>query len=166
MSADEEPGARVRQALDELGCVYEVLECAPELADTEVFCRHYGIAPEDSANTIVVTSKSSGAVRLAACVVLATTRLDVNKVVRKRLGVRRISFASAEQTRSLTGMVLGGVTPFALPADLPIWIDSRVMGRDRIVLGGGDRKSKIVLTPAVFGRLAGAEVVEGLAMER
>jgi prolyl-tRNA editing enzyme YbaK/EbsC (Cys-tRNA(Pro) deacylase) len=99
----------------------------------------------------------------AACVVLATTRLDVNRTVRQRLGVRKASFAPSEETRALTGMEIGGVTVFGLPTDLPIWIDARVMDRERIVLGGGNRSSKVIAPPEILLRLPRAEVVEGLA---
>src|SRR3954454_2640492 len=126
----------LRATLDALGVPYELFPCDPALADTTAFCEAYGFAMEDSANTIVVAGKSDP-VRYAACVVLATTRLDVNKTVRNRLGARKASFAGAEETAALTGMAIGGVTPFALPAGLPLWVDAAVMARDRIVLGGG-----------------------------
>lgn len=143
----------------------DVVDCDPALADTADFCEAYGYAMEDSANTIVVLGKSDPPVHVA-CVVLAHTRLDVNKAVRKRLGVRKASFAPAEQTRALTGMEIGGVTPFALPEDLSIWVDARVMERERIVLGGGSRAAKVVAPPAVLTALgARVEVVEDLATE-
>ena len=132
----------MRETLDALGHPFELMDCDPSLADTDVFCDHYGVDPWDSANTILVASKSGPEQRFAACVLLSTTKLDVNKVVRKRLGVRRISFASAEQTEALTGMIIGGVTPIALPPSLPIWVDQRVMQREAIVLGGGDRRGQ------------------------
>ncbi|MDQ3809655.1 MAG: hypothetical protein M3336_05130, partial [Chloroflexota bacterium] len=96
---------------------------------------------------------------------LAHTRLDVNRTVRQRLGTRKASFAPADETRALTGMEIGGVTVFGLPKDLPIWIDARVMERERIVLGGGSRSCKVLAPPAILLRLARAEVVEGLATE-
>ena len=147
--------------LDALGVEYEVIPCDPELADTGAFCEHYGYALEDSANTIVVVGKADPPV-YAACVVLANTRLDVNKVVRKRLGTRKASFAGAEETRALTGMAIGGVTPIGLPDGLPLWIDARVMQRERIILGGGGRERKVLAPPAILTAL-GAEVVEDLA---
>src|SRR6186713_1127600 len=119
--------------LDALGVPYELFPCDPALADTAAFCEAYGFAPEDSANTILVIGKSNPP-KYVACVVLATTRLDVNRAVKQRLGVRA-SFAAAEDTRALTGMEIGGVTVFGLPPDMPIWIDARVMQRERIVLG-------------------------------
>ena len=149
------------EILDSLGTDYEIIPCDPALADTAQFCAAYGYALEDSANTILVIGKSQPPV-YAACVVLATTRLDVNKVVNKRLGVRKASFADAADTERLTGMAIGGVTPFGLPADLPLWVDHRVMERDRIVLGGGRRDRKVLAPPGIL-TAAGAVVVEGLA---
>jgi prolyl-tRNA editing enzyme YbaK/EbsC (Cys-tRNA(Pro) deacylase) len=122
----------------------------------------YGYTMEESANTIVVIGKSDPPV-YAACVVLGHTRLDVNKVVKQRLGTRKASFAPAEDTRAMTGMEIGGVTPLALPPDLPLWIDARVMDCERIVLGGGSRSCKVVGTPTLLTALPNAEVVDGLA---
>ena len=154
----------VREQLDRLGIDYEIFPCDPALADTANFCAAYGFKPEDSANTIVVIGKSEPPV-YAACVVLATTRLDVNKTVRQRLGTRKASFAPAEETRVITGMEIGGVTVFGLPPDLPIWIDARVMARDQIVLGGGNRSTKVIAPPEILLRLPNAAVVDGLASE-
>ena len=140
---------------------YELFACDPALADTAAFCAAYGFAPEDSANTIVVVGKGSPPV-FAACVVLATHRLDVNRTVKGRFG-RKSSFASPDETRALTGHEIGGVTVFGLPADLPIWIDAAVMGRDRIVLGGGSRSWKVIAPSSILLTLPGAEVVDGLA---
>ena len=151
------------EGLDALGLDYEIIPCDPELADTAAFCEHYGYALEDSANTIVVVGKVEPPVH-AACVVLATTRLDVNKVVRKRLGVRKASFAGAQQTRELTGQEIGGVTPVGLPQDLPLWVDARVMRRERIILGGGGRDRKVLAPPAILTALGGV-VVEDLAKD-
>ena len=140
------------------------MACDPELADTARFCEAYGIAPEDSANTIIVVGKGDPA-RYAACVVLATTRLDVNRAVRRRLGTRKASFASADETRELTGMLIGGVTAFGLPPDVPIWVDRRVMDRPSVVLGGGSRSSKLVVAPGELAKLPGVEVIDGLATD-
>jgi len=140
----------------------EMIDCDPDLADTAAFCEAYGYALEDSANAIVVIGKSDPPV-FAACVVLATTRLDVNRAVRKRLGTKKASFAGAAETEALTGMTVGGVTPFALPPGLPLWIDAAVMERDRIVVGGGSRSCKVVGPPAMLLGLPDAEVVEDLA---
>jgi prolyl-tRNA editing enzyme YbaK/EbsC (Cys-tRNA(Pro) deacylase) len=132
------------------------------MADTAAFCEAYGYAMEDSANTIVVVGKGDPP-RHAACVLLATTRLDVNGTVRRRLGTRKASFADAGATLDLTGMALGGVTAVGLPEGLPLWIDEAVLGRERIVLGGGSRSRKLLAPPSLLLELPGAEVVEGLA---
>ena len=147
--------------LDATGVDHELFPCDPELADTAQFCEAYGFSMEESANTILVIGKVEPPVH-AACVVLAHTRLDVNRTVRKRLGVKKASFAPAEVTEQLTGMTIGGVTPFGLPADLPLWIDARVMELDRIVLGGGSRDRKVLASPAILTAVGG-EVVDDLA---
>jgi prolyl-tRNA editing enzyme YbaK/EbsC (Cys-tRNA(Pro) deacylase) len=144
---------------------YALFPCDPALADTAAFCAAYGFDPEDSANTIVVIGKSDPP-RYAACVTLAPYRLDVNRTVRDRLGTRKASFAPAEVTAELTGMQIGGVTVFGLPDGLPIWVDSRVMTRDRIVLGGGSRSWKVIAPPSILRALPGVEVIEGLATDR
>lgn len=149
--------------LEASGVDHEIIECDPALADTAEFCAAYGYSLDASANTILVVGKSDPPT-FAACVVLATTRLDVNKVVRKRLGAKKASFASGADTAAITGMQIGGVTPFGLPADLPIWVDARVMERERIILGGGGRDRKVLADPAVLVAI-GADVVDGLAKD-
>jgi prolyl-tRNA editing enzyme YbaK/EbsC (Cys-tRNA(Pro) deacylase) len=141
---------------------FELFPCDPALADTAAFCAAYGFAMEDSANTIVVAGKSSPPV-YAACIVLATHRLDVNRAVRDRLGTRKASFASADETRVLTGHEIGGVTAFGLPDGLPLWVDAAVMTRERIVLGGGSRSWKVLAPPAILLTLPGVAIVDGLA---
>lgn len=153
---------RVVDELDGLGAAYEVVECDPELADTAAFCEAYGYGMDQSANAIVVAGKSDPAV-FAMCLVLAETRLDVNKVVRKRLGTRKCSFASADQTMELTGMLIGGVTPFGCTTDLDLWIDSRVMDCDQVIIGGGSRDRKLLVPPATLHAHPRAEVVDDLA---
>jgi prolyl-tRNA editing enzyme YbaK/EbsC (Cys-tRNA(Pro) deacylase) len=155
--------AAVRRALEATDLPYEALACDPEFADTAAFCERYGVAPQDSANAIVVVGKGEPR-RYACCVVLATTRLDVNGAVRRRFEVRKASFASAAETRELTGMLIGGVTPLALPADLPVWVDDRVMRRVSVVLGGGSRSQKIRVSPELFRRMPSAEIVPDLAL--
>jgi prolyl-tRNA editing enzyme YbaK/EbsC (Cys-tRNA(Pro) deacylase) len=163
---DHDPAGRARMVgtLDRLGVPYALFACDPALADTAAFCAAYGFAPEDSANTILVIGKGD-VPRYAACVVLAPYRLDVNRTVRERLGTRKASFAPAEATRDITGMEIGGVTVFGLPPDLPIWVDARVLERDRIVLGGGSRSWKVLAAPAILLSLPGVEVVTGLATD-
>jgi prolyl-tRNA editing enzyme YbaK/EbsC (Cys-tRNA(Pro) deacylase) len=154
--------ARVRARLDALAVEHETLECDPEFADTAAFCARYGVPPEQSANTIVVAARKEPAIA-CACVVLATCRLDVNHTVCDLLGVRKASFATAEQTRDLTGMMIGGVTPFGLPEHLALYIDARVMEQPSVVIGGGSRSMKIRLVPPGLLTLPGARVIDGLA---
>jgi len=140
---------------------HELFACDPALADTAAFCAAYGFAPEDSANTIVVVGKGTPPA-YAACVVLATHRLDVNRTIKGRFG-RKASFASPDETRALTGHEIGGVTVFGLPADLPVWVDAAVMSRERIVLGGGSRSWKVIAPPSILLTLPNVTVVDGLA---
>lgn len=147
--------------LGRLDVDHEIIPCDPALADTAKFCEAYGYDLADSANTIVVVGKSDPPVNVA-CVLLADSRLDVNRVVRKRLGVRKASFADAEHTERITGMTIGGVTPFGLPDGVPVWVDGRVMERSQIVLGGGSRDRKVVAPPEILTAL-GATVIDGLA---
>jgi prolyl-tRNA editing enzyme YbaK/EbsC (Cys-tRNA(Pro) deacylase) len=140
---------------------YELFPCDPELADTAAFCAAYGFAPGDSANTIIVVGKSNPPI-YAACVVLATHRLDVNRTVKQKFG-KKASFASPDETRALTGHELGGVTVFGLPAGLPLWVDAAVMTRGRIVLGGGSRSWKVIAPSSILLTLPAVEVVDGLA---
>jgi len=159
-SASDPDRAALEAALAGRG-EYELFPCDPSLADTAAFCAHYGFAMDDSANTIVVVGKGAEPV-YAACVVLATHRLDVNRAVKGRFG-RKSSFASPDETRAITGHEIGGVTVFGLPADLPVWIDAAVMKRDRIVLGGGSRSWKVIAPASILLTLPGAVVVDGLA---
>jgi prolyl-tRNA editing enzyme YbaK/EbsC (Cys-tRNA(Pro) deacylase) len=161
MGADTDRIA-LEAALDALGVDYELFACDPALADTAQFCAAYGFALEDSANTIVVVGKAEPRV-YAACIVLAPHRLDVNRVVKHRLGARKASFAAADETRELTGMEIGGVTPFGMPTDVPVWVDAAVMRRERIVLGGGSRSWKVLAAPSILLALPNVEVVDGLA---
>ena len=154
--------ARVRAALEAVTDSFEILPCDPALADTAAFCAHYGVDPSQSANTIVVASKKEPR-RYAACLVLATTRLDVNHAVRSLLDNAKLSFASGEETAALTGMTMGGVTVFGLPPDLPIFVDSAVVSAPTVVIGGGSRFVKVRLAPETLRRIPNARVIEGLA---
>ena len=150
-------------AAERLGVPFEVIPCDPAYADTAAFCAQYGYPVERAANTLVVASKKEPK-QFAACVVLATTRLDVNHAVRDLLGSAKCSFASADEMKALTGMTVGGVTVFGLPDGLPLYIDSRVVDLDWIILGTGGRNGKVRIAPEVFRRMSAAKVVEGLAM--
>ena len=166
MSGGPEDGAsieaRVKAALEAVTNSFEVMPCDPALADTAAFCAHYGVDPSESANTIVVASKKEPR-RYAACLVLATTRLDVNHAVRALLDNVKLSFATGDETAALTGMMMGGVTVFGLPPDMPIFIDSAVLSARSVVIGGGSRSMKIRLAPDALARIPNARVIEGLA---
>ena len=163
MEASRAVEPQVLRAVEATGAAYDAIEIDPDLADTAAFCAHYGYDPDASGNCILVASRDDPPV-LAACVVLATTKLDVNKRVRKLLGVRKLSFAPAELTRQVTGMEIGGVTPFALPADLPLYLDARIRDLDRVIVGGGSRHLKLLVTPDALAAVGG-EFVEGLAID-
>lgn len=149
--------------IESLGLSYEEMPCEPHLADTAAFCEAYKIPLERSANAILVASRKPEG-QNAVCVVLANTRLDVNGAVRRRLGVRKVSFAPPDLTKALTGQEIGGVTIFGLPAGLPVWIDSRVVDKDWVVVGAGSRTAKIRLDPGQLKGQPGFEVVEDLAL--
>ena len=163
MSETDEIERSVRAALETLAGAFEILPCDPELADTAAFCAHYGIAPGESGNTIVVATKKEPK-SYAACLVLASTRLDVNHAVRKLMGGQKLSFASGDETRALTGMMMGGVTVFGLPPEIPVFIDSAVLQARSVVVGGGSRSSKIRVAPEVLRRIPNVSVIEGLAL--
>jgi prolyl-tRNA editing enzyme YbaK/EbsC (Cys-tRNA(Pro) deacylase) len=139
-----------------------VAEIDPGLADTAEFCEHYGVALTESANCVVITGRRDGQARYAACVVLATTRADVNGMARRQLDVRKASFAPVDSAVELTGMEFGGITPIGLPADWPVLIDAAVAAAPLVVVGSGVRRSKLLLAGAALAALPGALVLEGL----
>ncbi len=136
-----------------------VAEIDPEVADTAAFCERYGVAPADSANCVVVAGRRGGETRLAACVVLATDRADVNGVVRRELDARKASFAPMDLATGESGMEYGGITPIGLPADWPVLVDAAVVGAGDVVIGSGLRRSKLVLPGAALAELPGARVL-------
>jgi prolyl-tRNA editing enzyme YbaK/EbsC (Cys-tRNA(Pro) deacylase) len=145
-------------ATDEIG----VAEIDPSLADTAAFCEQYEAALTESANCVVVAGRREGATRMAACMVLATTRADVNGLVKRELDVRKASFAQMETAVELTGMEYGGITPIGLPADWPIYVDEAVANTPRVIIGSGVRRSKLTLPGAALASLPGAVVLAGL----
>jgi len=161
--SDDDIEARVRQTLEGLGVPFELMVIDPAYADTAAFCAKYGASLEHSLNTIIVGSKKEPK-QYAACVVGATTRLDVNHAVRSLMGVARLSFASAEETMALTGMMIGGVTLFALPPTLPVYVDEPLLALDYVIVGGGSRSLKVRTSPEVFARIPNTRVVAGLAV--
>jgi prolyl-tRNA editing enzyme YbaK/EbsC (Cys-tRNA(Pro) deacylase) len=140
-----------------------VTEIDPELADTAAFCERYGVQLAESANCVIVSGRRGEVTTLAACVVLATTRADVNSRVRKHLDVRKISFASMDVAVSESAMEYGGITPIGLPASWPLLIDRRVVDGGDVVIGSGVRRSKLVLPGALLAEVRGAQVLDDLA---
>jgi prolyl-tRNA editing enzyme YbaK/EbsC (Cys-tRNA(Pro) deacylase) len=153
---------RVLDELDRLGLPYERIPIDSEHADTAVFCERHGYPLSHSGNTLIVASKKEPK-RYAACVVRADQRLDVNHAVRQLMGASRLSFATAEETRELTRMAIGGVTVLALPPELPIYVDEGLMSLDYVILGSGDRLAKIKVSPEVFRRLPNVQIVAALS---
>jgi prolyl-tRNA editing enzyme YbaK/EbsC (Cys-tRNA(Pro) deacylase) len=142
----------------------EVGAIDPDLADTAAFCERYGVAPAESANCVIVTGRRGETTRMAACVVLATTRADVNGLVRRRLDARKVSFAPRGEAVAETGMEFGGITPLGLPAGWPVLIDAAVAAAPVVVVGSGLRASKLWLPGAALAALPGAEVIDGLGI--
>ena len=153
----------VAAAIVRYGLVVEVVACDPSLADTAAFCAAYGVSPGDSANTIVVIGKGPEPAPLAACLVLATSRLDVNGAVRQLFGTRKASFAPQDLACQATEMEYGGVTAIGLPATIPLWIDGEVIERREVIIGGGNRSTKLRLDPRELNKLPNVSVVPGLA---
>ena len=162
METDADITTQVVTVLDAIGVEYEIIECDPDFADTAAFCEKYGYPVDNCGNAIVVASKREP-VQFATCIVKGTSRLDVNKTVRKLMGVPKASFASPEQTVELTGMMIGGVTPFALPPDVPIYADDKLMALDYVILGSGSRSSKVKIVPQVFDVLTNTQIISGLS---
>ena len=155
----------VEEAITQYGIAYQVLPCLPEFADTAAFCEHYGFSLDQSANTILVASRKVEPTRYAVCVVLGVTRLDVNQKVCELLDVKRASFADADMTIERTGMMIGGVTAIGV-LDIPIYVDSVVMQRQEVVMGGGNRTSKLLINPQELLKLPHIIVVDNLAKSR
>ena len=154
----------VETCLIDTGIRFKIFTCDPELADTAAFCAHYGFALGQSANAIIVASKSEP-IKFACCLVLANCKLDVNKRLCQLLEVKKASFATAEQTLELTGMQIGGVTPFGLEK-MPIYVDAAVLVNSEIVVGGGNRSTKVLLHPEELKKLPNVEIIEGLAIPK
>ncbi|HEX6684668.1 MAG TPA: YbaK/EbsC family protein [Candidatus Limnocylindrales bacterium] len=141
-----------------------VVDTDPDLADTANFCQAYDVPLEASANCVVVAGKRGQTVTYAACVVLATTRADVNGLVRKHLEARKASFAPMDTAVAETGMEYGGITPIGLPADWPVLVDSTIAGLPHVIVGSGRRRGKLVLPGSVLTAVPGAQTVAGLGL--
>ena len=155
----------VQKTLNDHDMKYEVFECNPDFADTTAFCKEYGFSEDQSANTIILASRKVEPTKYAVCVVLATTKLDVNKKARSLMDVRKLSFADGETTLKLTGMMIGGVVAVGIN-NLPIYIDSTVMKQEKVIMGGGNRSTKILLDPKELLKLPNVEIIENLALEK
>jgi prolyl-tRNA editing enzyme YbaK/EbsC (Cys-tRNA(Pro) deacylase) len=155
------PVAQLLESWSRAGDVL-VAEIDPDLADTAALCERYDVAPAASANCVVVAGTRSGTTTMAGCVVLATTRADVNGLVRRRLGARKASFAAMDEAVTRTGMEYGGITPFGLPTGWPLYVDAAVVATPQVVIGSGVRRSKLVVVGEALAELPGAEVLEGL----
>jgi len=149
----------VQRELDALTIPYDVLPCNPDWADTDVFCANYDIPRENAANTILVAAKTEPR-RYFACLVTASMKLDVNHKISKLIGIKRLSFASAEETKDVTGQLIGGVTVFGLPESVPLYIDAAVMDRQYVIVGGGNRSTKIKIAPEHLIKLPRATVAD------
>ena len=161
-SAHDPIEATVLASLDRIGADYTAVRIDPAFANTVLFCEQYGYAMDASANCILVASKT-GERTYAACLVPATRRLDVNGTVRRLMGVRKASFAPPEEAVALTGMLPDGVTPFGLPAEVPVYVDATLLAFDKVIVGGGSRSLKIEVATAAFDAMPVAQVVEGLS---
>jgi len=158
-----EPHPSVAEALASLAITHEIIPCDPAFADTAEFCREYGYPLETSANTIIVTS-TRGEKVYSACLVQASAKLDVNHVVKRLMGASRISFASADETRELTGMEIGGVTVFGLPAGLPLYADEALKAQPYIIVGSGNRMSKVKMAPAELAKIPNCSFINDLSI--
>lgn len=160
------PVARALRSDQDAGFARDVRVAAidPTLADTAQFCAAYGVDPGISANCVVVAGKRGGVTTLAACLVLATTRADVNGTVRRHLGARKVSFASMDTAVAESDMEYGGITPVGLPAEWPLLIDARAVELPQVVVGSGLRGSKLWLPGRALANLPGAQVLDGLAL--
>lgn len=154
----------IKIAIGNQNIACEFIPCNPKFADTQQFCEHYGYPPANSANTIIVASRRTPK-SFAACVASATRKLDVNKTIRKLLGVRHLSFATPEDTHNVTGMMIGGVTIFGLPENVPIYIDAQVLNLNYIILGGGSRSLKIKVDPHEIRKIPQVQFINGLAFD-
>ncbi len=142
-----------------------VVEIDPSVSDTAATREQFGLDAATLANCVVVAGKREGVEKIAACVVLSTTRADVNNAVKRLLDVRKASFLSMDRAVELTGMEYGGITPIGLPAEWPVYVDRRVADTDVVIIGSGVRRSKILLPGRMLGELPGAQVVDGLGLD-
>lgn len=150
----------------ELAAALGVVEIDPALADTETLTAAYDLPSEASANCVVISGSRGGEERVAACVVAANTRADVNNLGKRRLDVRKASFHPMDRAVAESGMEYGGITPVGLPPQWRLFVDRALVAVPLVIIGSGVRRSKILIPGAAFARLPGAEIVEGLGLPR
>ena len=153
---------KIEKILENSKIEYEIWPCDEKYADTNAFCLHYNVAPENSVNAILVQDKKNFSNHVL-CLVTALDKLDVNGIIRRRLKAKKATFVSAEETKKLTGMEIGGVTPVGLPDQISIWVDAKIMKLKYIILGGGNRTSKLKIDPIFFNTLKQVTIVDGLS---
>lgn len=154
---------KILDTLKKTSLAYEIIKIDPEFADTYKFCEKYNYPINKSANTIIVCSKKEP-ITFAAAIISASTKLDVNHRLKELMSVGRISFAKSEQTKEVTGMMIGGVTLFGLPKNLKIYADKKLLDLDYIILGGGGRSTKIKISPNVLNKIKQVQIIENLAI--
>ena len=152
----------VEKYLKDYNIEHEIIEIDPDFADTAAFCEKYNYPVENSGNTIIVASKKEPK-SFVACLVLASYKLDVNKTVRKLMEVSKVSFASAEDTKNLTGMMIGGVTIFGLPDNLTIYLDDKLFELDYLIVGSGSRSTKVKINPEELKKIPNSIVISDLS---
>jgi prolyl-tRNA editing enzyme YbaK/EbsC (Cys-tRNA(Pro) deacylase) len=164
MKSADDIGAKVDSSVNELKIIHDLIEIHADFADTAAFCEQYDFPLDHCGNTIIVAAKKPPG-KYCACIVGGSKRLDVNQTVKRLMRVSRLSFASAEETQNLTGMMIGGVTPFGLPAGLSIYADEKLLALDYVILGSGSRSSKFKINPAELHKVPGLNFVVGLSKD-
>lgn len=152
-----EPTKQAIQA-NKLPDIY-VSEIDPSLSDTTAFCEHYQISDKHAVNCVIIEAKRADQVWYAACMIPASKRADVNGIVRKELGAKKVSFAPMDKATGLTGMEYGAINPLGLPGEWPILVDSDVVSNDQIIIGSGVRDSKLLVKGSLLADLPNAKVL-------
>ena len=147
--------------ISKLGIPYEIVECKEEYADTYLFCEKYEYPIEYCANTILLSSKKPPDYYVA-CVLQGNKKLDVNNKVRKLMNSSKVSFASHEETVSLTNMKSGGVTIFGLPKSIDVYVDSEIMNNPYLIFGSGNRNCKIKIEPNYLNQIPNIKSIENI----
>ncbi len=165
MNATSILSSLVAENVNRLSIQHRTFACDPEFADTTGLCEKYGFVPTQITNTMLVAGKADPT-RYAACVVLSTYKVNVNKVVRELLDVKRATFATAQETAAVTGMTVGGVGPFGLPMSLPIYVDASVLQESEVLSGGGNLAGKLLFAPSELCKLSNVKIIEALGIPR